>query len=169
MRETSNPDRRRRVAGALVVLLVLGAVALVAFPMWAIRPFRAQTPELVAVSYALRRWAPLGTLVAAVAVAGLGAWLWRGGRRWSRAAVVLALVAVAASAWQARQNVYEEMFTPPAGVSHAAAGGASWVGEKDMVLAVSLNGDSVAYPVRQLAYHHLVHDVVGGEPVVATY
>jgi hypothetical protein len=27
----------------------------------------------------------------------------------------------------------------------------------------------VAYPVRLMAYHHLVQDVVGGTPLVATY
>jgi hypothetical protein len=27
----------------------------------------------------------------------------------------------------------------------------------------------VAYPVRQIAYHHLVEDSVGGVPIVATY
>jgi Protein of unknown function (DUF3179) len=171
MREpSSRPDRaRRRAAGALILLLVLLALALVVLPLWTIQPFKAQTPEGVAMSYALRRWAPLGTLLAAVAVAALGAWLWRGARWWSRALLVLALVPAAAAVWGARQNVYERMFAPPAGVGHAPAAEASWVGEDDMVLAVSVNGDAVAYPVRQIAYHHVVEDVVGGVPVAATY
>ncbi len=38
-----------------------------------------------------------------------------------------------------------------------------------MVLAVTHSGDAAAYPVRLLAYHHLVHDRVGGKPIVATY
>jgi len=37
------------------------------------------------------------------------------------------------------------------------------------VLAVNVNGDSVAFPVRQMAYHHIVQDVVGGMPITATY
>ncbi len=41
--------------------------------------------------------------------------------------------------------------------------------DTDMVLAVEINGEAVAYPVRLMAYHHLVHDVVGGTPIVATY
>jgi hypothetical protein len=167
---SSRPDRlRRRVAGIIVLLLVILAVASVLLPILTIQPFKAQTPEGVAVSYALRRWAPLGTLLAAVAVAALGAWLWRGARWWSRAALVLAVLPVAAAVWGARQNVYERMFAPQTGVSHAAAAEASWVGEEDMVLAVSLNGDSVAWPVRQLSYHHIVQDVVGGVSVAATY
>jgi L-asparagine transporter-like permease len=37
------------------------------------------------------------------------------------------------------------------------------------VMAVEVNNDVVAYPVRQLAYHHVVEDTVGGLPVVSTY
>ena len=33
-----------------------------------------------------------------------------------------------------------------------------------MVIAVELRGDAVAYPVRQMAYHHVVNDQVGGVP-----
>ena len=39
----------------------------------------------------------------------------------------------------------------------------------DPVLAVTLNGEATAYPVRQVAYHHIVQDVVGGVPVAVTY
>ena len=30
-------------------------------------------------------------------------------------------------------------------------------------------GEAVAYPVNQLAYHHVLEDVIGGVPIVATY
>jgi hypothetical protein len=45
----------------------------------------------------------------------------------------------------------------------------SFVEEADMLIAVAMNGDAVAYPVRQMAYHHVVNDQVGGVPVVSTY
>jgi hypothetical protein len=38
-----------------------------------------------------------------------------------------------------------------------------------MVMAVRLGGESRAYPVRAMAYHHVLNDVVAHEPVVATY
>jgi hypothetical protein len=38
-----------------------------------------------------------------------------------------------------------------------------------MVLAVERGGERVAYPVRLMAYHHVVADTVGGVPIVATY
>jgi len=36
-------------------------------------------------------------------------------------------------------------------------------------MTVELNGEAVAYPVRQMAYHHVINDVVGGKPITATY
>jgi len=38
-----------------------------------------------------------------------------------------------------------------------------------MVMTVELNGESAAYPIRQMAYHHIVQDTVGGTPIVSTY
>ena len=61
------------------------------------------------------------------------------------------------------------MFAPLEGPSFAAADAADWVGEDETVMAVVVNGEAAAYPVRQLAYHHIVQDVVGKEPIVATY
>ncbi len=37
------------------------------------------------------------------------------------------------------------------------------------VAIVEMNGEAVAYPVRLMAYHHVVQDTVGGRAVVATY
>jgi hypothetical protein len=36
-------------------------------------------------------------------------------------------------------------------------------------MAVKINGEAAAYPIRQMAYHHLVQDSVGGMHIVATY
>jgi hypothetical protein len=44
-----------------------------------------------------------------------------------------------------------------------------FVEDRDMVVAVEIGGDAVAWPVRQMAYHHIVEDKVGGVPVVSTY
>jgi len=160
---------RRRLAGAVLFLLVLLALAMVAMPMWLIRPFAPQTPEGVAVAYALRRWSPLVTLLATVAALSIVAGLWRGGRWWSRALAVLMLVPLLWAARFSRQNVFEKMFVPLGKTASVPAAEAGWVEEGDPVLAVSLNGDAAAYPVRQIAYHHVVEDVVGGVPVAVTY
>jgi hypothetical protein len=40
---------------------------------------------------------------------------------------------------------------------------------EELVLGVELNGDARAYPVGVLAYHEVVNDLVGGQPVAVTY
>ena len=162
---------RRRLAAIVLFLLVLAALAVVVVPIWLIRPFAPQTPEGIALSYGLRRWAPLATLLFLAAGLGLTVALWRGGRWWSRTLAVLALGVLAVSTWGARwtRTMFEEMFAPMTATASVPASEARWVEDGDMVLAVSINGDAAAYPVRQIAYHHIVHDVVGGVPVAATY
>jgi hypothetical protein len=157
------------MAGLVLFLIVVAAFAMVAVPMWLIRPFSPQTHGDLAVSFALRRWAPVATALALVAGVALAVSLWRGGRWWSRALAVLALVPLGAAAWLSHVNVFEKMFSPLADARFAAVDAADWVGKVDPVLAVDHDGDSAAYPVRQLAYHHIVQDVVGGVPVAVTY
>ncbi|HEY4574199.1 MAG TPA: hypothetical protein VIJ26_09560, partial [Thermoanaerobaculia bacterium] len=103
---------RRRWAGFTLVLLILAALALVAVPVFLIRPFSSQTPGGLAIAFALRRWAPLAAALALVAGLALAVLLWRGGRWWSRALVALALVPLAGAAWRARFNSFERMFAP---------------------------------------------------------
>lgn len=166
------PGARRRTAGpflVLLVLLVLAALVLVAVPMWLIRPFSPQTPGGLAAAYALRRAAPWGTALAAAVALFLAVRVWRNARWWSRALVALAFVPLLGSVWLAHQNIFEKMFAPLAETRSVAAVEAEWVEEQDPVLAVALNGEAAAYPVRQVAYHHIVQDVVGGVPVAVTY
>ncbi len=161
---------RRRLLWLALLLMVLVAFVLVLTPAWLIQPFRPQTERGLALSYALRRWSPVGTLVCLAAAVVICAWLWRGARRvWRKGALVCAFALVCAATWFARQNHFEWMFHPVAAPAYARASAVDTVGDKDMVLAVKLNGEAVAYPVRLMAYHHLVADTVGGTPLVATY
>jgi hypothetical protein len=160
----------RRVSWLLLLGLMLLAFAIVFIPVWIIQPFKPQTTRGVEVSYALRRLSPWITLVALALGVFLIAKLWRGSRRWwKKALLVIILVPLLATTWFARQNHFEWMFSPLANASYAKENDAAFVAEEDVVLAVSINGEAVAYPVRLMAYHHLVEDVVGGTPIVATY
>lgn len=82
-------------------------------------------------------------------------------------AVALAMIAMAA-AWFGRVNVYEKMFHPIDAPKFEAAEQAQMDGD-DMVIAVAMGRERRAYPVRWVAYHHIVNDTLGGEPIVATY
>jgi hypothetical protein len=153
-----------------LIFVTLGALAMVMVPALVIQPFKAQTTRGVEVSYLLKSWSPIVTLLIALVAVALAVWLWRHSRRWwSKALLILPLFFVLLAAWFARQNHFEWMFNPIAQVSYAQATGAAFVDDDDKVLAVKINDEPVAFPVRQLAYHHIVNSVVGGTPIVATY
>ena len=145
-------------------------LAVVLTPVWIIQPFRLQSQRGLEASYMLRRWSPVLTLLASATALALALWLWRGTRAWwQRSVLVVALILTGGATWLARQNHFEWMFNPLAGALYAKAGEAGFVADTDMVMAIEIGGDAVAYPVRQMAYHHVVQDTVGGTGVVATY
>jgi hypothetical protein len=160
----------RRASWVCLLVLTTLALGFVAVPVFLIKPFAPQTPTTLALAFFLRRWSPLLTLLAGAA----GIWLvwriWRAtsGRR-PRILAAVPLALTVALAWMARQNHFEWMFAPLPDSRFVRAAEAGFVAPDDMVLAVVLAGDPVAYPVRQLAYHHLVEDAVGRVPIVATY
>lgn len=159
----------RRSAWVVLAVAAGIAVASIAIPVFVIMPFRSQSESGVALSYALRRWAPVVTTIALVMGGVLGAWLVRTGAGWRRALPILPLALVTASAWFARQNHFEWMFAPLPEAGYVRAADADFVRPEDLVLGAVVNGEAVAYPVNQLAYHHLINDEVGGVPIVATY
>ena len=152
-----------------LVIIVLGAFAWVFIPVWTIQPFKAQASEDVNLAYILRRWSRVITVVALIVSALLVVMLWRGTRWWTKAALVLLLVPVVTVTWFARQNHFEWMFKPLPVSAYVVADKVDFVAPDEMVLAIEVKGDAVAYPIRQLAYHHVVADTVGGLPVVSTY
>ncbi len=43
-----------------------------------------------------------------------------------------------------------------------------WI-PNDMVIAVTLGGESRAYGIREMGYHHIVNDQLHQAPIVVTY
>jgi hypothetical protein len=160
----------KRALAATLAGLALVSLAWVAIPVVLIRPFGPQSPRGIALSYDLRAWsAPLtlallasGCVVALVLRKRLASWL-------GLSLAGLAVVVLGGCAWLARQNHFEWMFHPLPRPEFVAAGTADEVAADDLVLGVASGGEARAYPVRALAYHHVVNDVVAGEPIVATY
>jgi Zn-dependent protease with chaperone function len=153
----------------MLFVLVVVVVAIVLTPVFLIMPFKAQTPRTMEISYLMRRWSPLVTILGLLAILMLTIGLWFGGRWWSRAVMLILLVPALGATWLARQNHFEWMFKPLANPAYARVADASFVNDNDRVLAVTIGGESVAYPIRLMGYHHLVGDTVGGTPIVATY
>jgi hypothetical protein len=162
-------NRKRAFSWLALLLLTGAAMAIVIVPVIIVHPFRPQTPGGLRLALTLREWSPLATMLAAAVVALLVVLLWRGSRWWRKGILALSVAMVLVALWFARQNHFEWMFNPLPDPSYASAQDATFVEADDYVLTVTVNNDSAAYPVRQLAYHHLVHDSVGGVPIVATY
>jgi Protein of unknown function (DUF3179) len=161
---------RRRLMWPVLLSLLLLSIAFVAVPVFLIQPFRPQTHRALEISYILRNWSPLSTLIIFVAAAALVMWQWARVRRWwSKTVLVIILLLSLVPAWFARQNHFEWMFNPLQNSAFVKATDAPFVRDSDMVLAVKINNEAVAYPVRLMAYHHLVQDTVGGTPLCATY
>jgi hypothetical protein len=163
--------------------LASSAVAIAWFfiPAIIIQPFKHQAPAALGWAMALRHRAPWGTLLAAVVSLILAAALWRdplgyvsvGFRTklipWARrSAVVLIVIVVAFSTVMARINYFEWMFHPIDSPRFDAQA-ASKLDQNEMVLAVRHGSDARAYPINEMAYHHVLNDVVDGVPIAATY
>ena len=153
------------------LLIVSFAVALVglAYPIYVIRPFRYQGPRELAVALELIQVrTPVEILCVVCALAALVFYRRIERRRARRNLALAGTLLVCAFAVLTRVNVYELMFHPDSRPLFAAAA-QSRVDPDDMVLAVKLGGSARAYPIRSIAYHHIINDTVGGVPIAATY
>ena len=159
----------RKLTWLMLIVLVALVLVVVLTPVFLIMPFKAQTSRTMELSYLMRRWSPWLTVLASLLIFTIALRLWIGGRWFGRIALVLLLLPTLAATWLARQNHFEWMFNPLPNPGYAKAAEASFVNDDDRVLAVTINGESVAYPIRLMGYHHVVEDTVGGTPLVATY
>lgn len=156
-------------SGLVFGLAVAAGSSLFLIPAFIIRPFRYQSPKALGLALLLREYAPLWTIVAVLIALGLAFSLWtRVAGRVRRTLLVLGVLLVAGSATMARMNSFEWMFHPVAQPGFEAAD-KSKLDPNEMVLTVTFNHYERAYPIREMAYHHIVNDVVGGVPVAVTY
>ncbi|HXS11778.1 MAG TPA: DUF3179 domain-containing (seleno)protein [Acidobacteriaceae bacterium] len=154
------------VVSAVVVMLV--AVASVAVPLYVIRPFVPEDPHALVFALGVRPLAPWIALFCVIILLLIAASTWNRTRRAVHAAFVSAIIIAGISLVAAHVDIFERMFHPNPMPSFAPASEAA-VDPGDMVLAVNLNGHSRAYPIRYLGYHHIINDIVGGDPIAVTY
>jgi len=154
---------------AIAVVTALASLTCFALPLYVIRPFRPQGATELSVALFVTRIAPWVSAVCATVCLIALLFTWTRTRKWlPRIGVTLCLLLALAGAWLARVNVYERMFHHLDNPQFEAADRAH-VEPDDMVVAVHLNGVRRAYPIREMAYHHVVNDTLAGEPIVATY
>ena len=152
----------------LFALSAVAAIGLFFIPAFIIRPFTHQTTAGLDVAMALRQRAPWGTLAAAIVCLLAVLALWSSANRWLKSVLVLVMVPVVFATVMARLNYFEWMFHPVEGAQFESAS-ASKLDSGEMILAVRHGDDARAYPIREMAYHHVLNDTVDGVPIVATY
>jgi len=160
----------KRLCTMSLMVLTLVSLAWVITPMVLIYPFRAQTPLTLAVGYALL--SHVATLTMAFLAIGVVAasLAWRRLASWKgRLLACLAVALLGGCAFLGRRNTFETMFHPVPHPEFVEATGATDVAAEDLVLGVQIGDQAKAYPVRAMAYHHLVNDLIADEPIVATY
>lgn len=156
--------KRFAIAGLTTTLVAIATV-----PLRIDQPSGAQSAGTLSLAYRVAQWSPLLTLVGAVPLTWMAATGWRRANRIGRAGLTIAVMLAVLSAWFARQNPFEWMFNPLRDAAFVGAQDASFVAAEDLVLAVTVARDAAAYPIRQMAYHQVVNDIVGGVPAIVTY
>ena len=143
------------------------ALFCLAWPMYVIRPFRAQGPaELDSALLILRLRPALLTLCLLTSLLTVKSiWPQTRPRQFALAAIPLT---IALALGLSRVNVFEMMFHPIDAPTFQPAAQTT-LEPTDKLLTIAINGAARAYPVRALAYHHIVNDTLGGVPLVGTY
>ena len=156
---------------ALWLAFLLSAAIAIGFffvPAFIIRPFAHQKASALSLAMALRDRAPLWTLMAGLVCLVFAFLLWHLLGRWRKIALVIVMVLVGFSAVMARLNYFEWMFHPVDNAQFESES-ASKLANSEMILAVRFGEDARAYPISQMAYHHILNDVVNGMPLAVTY
>ncbi len=110
------------------------------------------------------RWVFRAAFVLTIAAGAIPTF--RSRRKWLPVAAALAALAVI---WVLNfQMAAEKIFRQPEKLALRPRR-ESPVKEGCMVIGIENNGQSKAYPIRFLVYHHQVQDTIGGKPVIVTY
>lgn len=163
-------SKKAVVFGSCLTIVSLAALALAIYPVYIIRPFRAQQPvPLQRALWVILHYRPILIAVFLVLTA-CAVWLWRRSGWKARSfllgpAVTLALLAAVIS-WI---NPYERLMFHAFGAPRYVTIQQATIDAKDMVMAVTLGGESRAYPIREMGYHHIVNDRLHQLPIVVTY
>jgi len=166
---TGEVQRNRRIAVAVLLACLALSLICVGYPIYVIRPFRAQGARELAIALAVMQFRSAVTLISgAVALAALVLY-WRAQpRRWRRAFAAIGAGLVCILAALARVNIYELMFHPDDRPSFAAASRTK-LDKDEKVIAVKIGAAARAYPIRNISYHHVINDVLDKVAIVATY
>ena len=165
--QPSSGTRSRFLWIVLAIIAFIGFQAFF-FPAFIIRPFSHQSPRGLYWAMAIRHHAPTVSLICSIACLILVIILWRRSTIFARAGLAALMVVITASAVLSRLNYFEWMFHPVESAKFENESD-SKLDNGEMILTVRYGADARAYPIREMAYHHILNDVVEGVPVAVTY
>ena len=160
---------RRKSLGSLFYIGLLLLVLFEAARVYLIMPLPgSQRMRSIELAYWLHswRWSLRAAFGAVAAIGVLGAW--RGGR--SRKILVplaLGLAGIAAYGGNFTMSA-DRIFIAPKSLDMQPVE-RNKVEMARLVVGIELGGDSRAYPVQFIGYHHQVRDIVAGQPVLVTF
>jgi uncharacterized protein DUF3179 len=155
---------KRLFFGALT-LLALFELACVYFIMPLPGSQHMRSIDLAYALYRARWWV---RAVCGASVALALPFVWRGSRT-GRIAVATSLVALAAVLYLMNfQMSADRIFLAPRSLDLRPAA-RNTVPPTALVVGVTVGGESRAYPIRFLGYHHQVRDAIGGRPILVSY
>jgi hypothetical protein len=145
----------------LLIALAILNVALILAPLLVALPPVNQTPQMLAAARAAQALAPIASLLLA-ALAAI--------QLWRRPVACGALLAIALICFAlSRVNLLERVFAPARDAETAAIGSFHDIRDTDMIIGVVIGDQTRAYPVRYLAYHHMLNDQLGSTALLPTY
>jgi hypothetical protein len=157
------------VPGLCLLLASLAALVFALYPMYVIRPFREQKPA----SLARALWVQLHDRAILIGffllITMLVLLVWRRAGWVAKLLLAPAMGISLLAAGVPWFNPFEQMMFHPFGEPRYVAIPQAGIDRKDMVIAVTLGGESRAYPIREMGYHHLVNDRLHQLPIVVTY
>ena len=145
----------------LLIALTILNVALILLPPVVALPPIEQTPAMLGAAHMAQTLAPIVSLLLAALAA---VQLWRRPVACG-ALLVIALICLALS----RVNLLERIFAPARDAQTTAIASFHDVRDTDMVIGVIIGDQIRAYPVRYLAYHHMLNDQLGSTALLPTY
>lgn len=160
--------RSSRGLWAVFAVCALVGAGLFFIPAFIIRPFRYQSPHALWLAMAVHDRAPRWTLLVTPLCLVLAFAQWGRSRRRGRTVLTIAMLLVGFSAVMARLNYFEWMFHPVDRAEFISEA-QSKLDAGEMIMAVRFGSDARAYPISEMAYHHVLNDWVGGVPVAVTY
>jgi hypothetical protein len=135
-----------------------------------IMPFPgSQRSDTVSVAYFLHKYGSIIRIAGLLMVAMGAYYYFRGWKNWKKVLFIFGILLYGAIAYLVNfKFMADKMFYQPKQKTMLASG-ANKVGHDKLVLGVTINNESKAYPIELIGYHHQVQDTIGGEPVLITY